>query len=219
MCKWPGIYVIGLTGGIASGKSTVSGMLAGLGAAIIDADRLTREVQSPGSEGLREIEEAFGGEVILPDGSLNRRRLGQIIFHDKDSLELLDSIVHPRVIERTREILRQMQTAAKEDGRVHIAVVDAPLLLEAGVDKIVDEVWVVALPREEQAKRLMRREGYSRDEALSRIDSQMPLEEKEKRAEHIIDNRGTVLETREQVFTLWQSLERRLSAQSRINPA
>lgn len=219
MCKWPGIYVIGLTGGIASGKSTVSKMLSGFGAFVIDADRLTREAQSPRSEALLEIRGAFGDEVILPDGSLDRRRLGQIIFRDKDALKLLDSIVHPRVIRRTEEILRDLQAAAKKEGHVRVAVVDAPLLLEAGADRVADEVWVVSLPKEEQVRRLVEREGYSRDEALTRINSQMPLEEKEKRAHRIIDNSGTVQDTKEQVFTLWQSLERRLSCASRNNPA
>lgn len=219
MSRWPGIYVIGLTGGIASGKSTVSSILSSLGARIIDADRLTHEVQSPGSEGLLEIRKAFGDSVILSDGSLDRKKLSQIVFRDKEALERLDSIVHPRVMERVKEILRDMQEAAKRDGRVRVAVVDAPLLFEAGADRITDEVWVVALPREEQARRLMKREGYSLEEALTRIDSQMPLEEKKKRAHHIIDNRGSVQETKEQVFTLWRSLERRLCDVSRNSPA
>ncbi|MGI6632790.1 MAG: dephospho-CoA kinase [Bacillota bacterium] len=219
MSKWQGLYVIGLTGGIASGKSTVSSMLSELGAVIIDADRLTREVQSPSSGALEEIRTAFGDEVILPDGSLDRRKLAEVVFRDRDALELLGSIIHPRVIARTEELLREMQSAALEEGRVRIVVVDAPLLLEAGVDRITDEVWVVALCRDEQVRRLMKREGYTRDEALSRIDSQMPLEEKKKRADHIIDNSGSVQETKEQVFTLWQSLERRSSAGSRNSPA
>ena len=202
MSKWQGLYVIGLTGGIASGKSTVSSMLSELGAVIIDADRLTREVQSPSSGALEEIRTAFGDEVILPDGSLDRRKLAEVVFRDRDALELLGSIIHPRVIARTEELLREMQSAALEEGRVRIVVVDAPLLLEAGVDRITDEVWVVALCRDEQVRRLMKREGYTRDEALSRIDSQMPLEEKKKRADHIIDNSGSVQETKEQVFTL-----------------
>ncbi|HHY45272.1 MAG TPA: dephospho-CoA kinase [Firmicutes bacterium] len=217
--KWPGIYVIGLTGGIASGKSTVSETLRDLGARIIDADAITREIQAPGSDALREIREVFGDRVIAPDGTLDRRELGRIVFSSEGARRMLNSIIHPRVINRTKDILREMSESAAKEGPVPIAVVDAPLLLEAGADAVVDEVWVVALPREQQAERLMKREGYSAEEAFSRIDSQMPLEEKEKRADYVIDNSGTIEETREQVFTLWRSLERRLSSASRNNPA
>lgn len=217
--KWPGIYVIGLTGGIASGKSTVSETLREFGARIIDADTITREIQSPGSDALREIREMFGDRVIAPDGTLIRRELGRIVFSSEKARNTLNSIIHPRVIDRTKEILRDLSESAPREGPVPIAVVDAPLLLEAGVDAVVDEVWVVALPREQQAERLMKREGYSREEAFSRIDSQMPLEEKEKRADYVIDNSGTPEETREQVFALWSSLERRLSSAPRNDPA
>jgi len=204
--KWPGIRVVGLTGGIASGKSTVSEILAGLGAAIIDADVLSREVTMPGSEGLRRIRETFGDKVISPDGSLNRRKLGSIIFRDEDARKKLNSIVHPLVIERTEQELHRLQDEARKSGKPVVAVVDAPLLFEAGVDVICDEVWVVAVSRETQAERLMKREDYTLDEALSRIDAQMPLEEKEKRATHIIDNEGTPEETRERVLELWKRL-------------
>lgn len=204
--KWPGIRVIGLTGGIASGKSTVSEILAGLGAAIIDADVLSREVTMPGSEGLRRIRETFGDKVISPDGTLNRRKLGAIIFRDEDARNKLNSIVHPLVIERTEQELRCLQDEARKSGKLTVAVVDAPLLFEAGVDAICDEVWVVAVSRETQAERLMKREDYTLEEALSRIDAQMPLHEKEKRATHIIDNEGTTEETRERVLELWERL-------------
>jgi dephospho-CoA kinase len=206
--KWPGIRVIGLTGGIASGKSTVSEMLAGLGAAIIDADILSREVTMPGSEGLRRIREAFGDEVIAPNGNLDRRRLGRIIFHDTAARQRLNSIIHPLVIERTEQELRRVQEEARKSGKVAVAVVDAPLLFEAGVDSICDEVWVVAVTRKTQAERLIKREGYALDEALSRIEAQMPLAEKEKRATHIIDNEGTPDQTRERVLQLWERLFR-----------
>ncbi|HHX28068.1 MAG: dephospho-CoA kinase [Bacillota bacterium] len=213
------MYVIGLTGGIASGKSTVSEILRSLGATIIDADAITRELQSPGSEALREIQEAFGDDIILPDGTLDRRKLGRVVFSSERSRHILDSIIHPRVIGRTKEILKELAQSAPGKSPVAVAVVDAPLLLEAGADAVVDEVWVVALPRDQQAERLMKREGYSAEEAFSRIDSQMPLEEKEKRADRVIDNSGTPEETKEQVFTLWRSLERRLSSPSRNSPA
>ena len=161
----------------------------------------------------------FGDRVIGPDGTLDRRELGRIVFTSENARYVLNSIIHPRVIERTKEILRSLAESTPREGPVPIAVVDAPLLLEAGADEVVDEVWVVALNREQQAERLMKREGYSAEEAFLRIDSQMPLEEKEKRADRVIDNSGTPEETKEQVFTLWRSLERRLSSVSRNSPA
>lgn len=202
--KWPGIHVIGLTGGIASGKSTVSDVLAQLGAVIIDADRLSREVTLPGSGGLGQVRKAFGDAVITPNGGLDRHRLGSIIFHDEAARARLNSIIHPLVKKRTTQLLREAQDAARNERKVLVAVVDAPLLIEAGVDVLCDEVWVVAVSREEQARRLMKREGYTLVEALSRIDAQMPLDEKAKRATRIIDNRGTVGETRRQVLELWE---------------
>ncbi|MGE5579552.1 MAG: dephospho-CoA kinase [Bacillota bacterium] len=198
--------VIGLTGGIASGKSTVSEILAGLGAVIIDADVLSREVTMPGSQGLRRIREAFGDKVIATDGTLDRRKLGTIIFRDEASRQYLNSIIHPLVIQRTEQELRRLQEEARKSGKSIVAVVDAPLLIEAGVDVICDEVWVVAVSRETQAERLMKREGYTLGEALSRIDAQMPLSEKEKRATHIINNEGTRDQTRERVLHLWERL-------------
>lgn len=207
--KWPGIYVIGLTGGIASGKSTVSDMLAQLGAIIIDADRVSREVTMPGSEGIRRIREAFGDGVVRPDGSLNRHQLARIVFHDDKARATVNSIVHPLVMERVRQFLKEQQDVAVSEGPERVAVVDAPLLFEAGADAVCDEVWVVAISREDQAERLMKREGYTLEDALSRIDAQMSLEEKGRRATHIIDNRGAVEETRNRVLGLWKDLAKR----------
>lgn len=209
--KWPGIYVVGLTGGIASGKSTVSRMLSEQGAAIIDADRLAREATRPGSEGLRRVRQAFGDRIVEPSGELDRRRLAALIFRDSAARAKIDSIIHPLVMERTRELLRELQDAAEREARPRIAIIDAPLLFEAGADALCDEVWVVSLCRHDQAGRLMKREGYNLEEALSRIDSQMPLAEKENRATAIIDNRGTIEETRKRVSVLWEDLLRRIN--------
>ncbi len=206
--KWPPLRVIGLTGGIASGKSTVSDMLADLGAAIIDADLLSREVTLPDSEGLLKVREAFGDVVLAPDGTLDRHKLGSIIFSDEAARQRLNSIIHPLVIEITEKRLRDLQVRARRQCRSLVAVIDAPLLIEAGVDAICDEVWVVAVSQEVQATRLMKREGYTLQEALSRILSQMPLSEKEKRATHIIHNEGTIESTRKQVLELWERASR-----------
>lgn len=155
---------------------------------------------------------------MAPDGGLDRRQLAAIIFRDENARAKLNSIIHPLVMQRVEELLREIQDTAKGEPRLRIAVVDAPLLFEAGADAICDEVWVVAVSREDQAERLMKREGYSLEEALSRIDAQMPLAEKEKRATRIIDNEGTVGETQRRVLGLWESLDRLASEKPFASP-
>ena len=209
--KRKGTYVIGLTGGIASGKSTVSRFLSRLGAVVIDVDIIAREVTSPGSLGLRRIIEAFGQEFLFPDGSLDRKKLAQLVFHDKGALKLLNSIVHPLVMERVEDILEALSRKSQIEGVKTVVVLDAPLLLEAGADRLVDEVWVVSVDEKTQMERLMKREGFSREEALSRIRSQMPQKEKEKRADRIIDNSKTPEETEKIVKAAWTDLKRKIS--------
>jgi len=209
MCKYPGLYVIGLTGGIASGKSTVSAILRDLGAVIIDADLLSRDATSKGSLGLAKIAEAFGEEVLSPDGSLDRKALGQVVFRNKEALSLLNSIVHPLVVKRTIDLLEDMSREAVKTGRKTLVVLDAPLLLEVGAETLVDEVWVVSLDLKTQVARLIEREGYTEEEALCRIRSQMPLEEKKKRADKIIDNSGSREETRRKLNLLWDEVKRK----------
>lgn len=211
-----GIYVIGLTGGIASGKSTVSNMLSKLGAVVVDADLIAKEVTSPGSLGLQKLVDAFGKEILFPDGSLNRKKLAEIVFHDKDVLTLLNSIVHPLVLERIVTILDNLKRRAEEDGATKIVVLDAPLLLEVGAEKLVDEVWVVSVDLESQVRRLMRREGFTREQAFSRINAQMPLAEKKRYADEIIDNNGTLEETEKRVKELWLGLRRKMEMRERI---
>jgi len=211
-----GIYVIGLTGGIASGKSTVSNMLSKLGAVVLDADLIAKEVTSPGSSGLQKLVDAFGKEILLPDGSLNRKKLAEIVFHDKDALRLLNSIVHPLVLQRIVTILDNLKRRAEEDGATKIVVLDAPLLLEVGAEKLADEVWVVSVDLECQVRRLMRREGFTREEAFSRINAQMPLSEKKRYADEVIDNNGTPEETEKRVKELWLGLRRKMEMRQRI---
>jgi len=207
--RTPGVYVIGLTGGIASGKSTVSRMLSELGAVIIDADRIAHEVTAPGSPGLEMVRRAFGEDIVRSDGSLDRHRLGNLIFRDDALREKLNAIVHPLVMRRVEERLRELQDESAADGKTRIAVVDAPLLFEAGADALCDETWVVSLDRDSQAERLMKREGYTLDEAMSRINAQMPLDEKEKRATFIIDNHGSIEDTRLRVLELFEMAKKR----------
>lgn len=192
--------VIGLTGGIASGKSTVSRVLKKQGAKIIDADIIARDIVQPGCPALAEIEEAFGKEALLPDGGLDRAYLGKKVFQNKSLRNVLNCITHPKIREQIIEELKKIERESPEA----IAVVDAPLLIEAGLFDMVDEVWLVALPEEMQVIRLMNRDELSQEEAKRRIGSQMSLAEKQKYAKHIIDTSGSIDDTVKQVVKLWK---------------
>lgn len=192
--------VIGLTGGIASGKSTVSAILTDLGVPIIDADQVSREIVEPGEAAYNEIRQVFGEDVIAADGNLDRVMLGQLVFNDQSLRKKLNHITHPRVNERFQEKMKELE------GKAEIVVWDVALLFESGMYQHVDEVWLVWVDVETQVCRLMERNGYSREEALARMRSQMPLEEKMKRADRLIDNRGTVEETRSTVTRFYKQL-------------
>lgn len=189
--------VIGLTGGIASGKSTVSNMLRTIGWPIIDADLIAHQIVEPGSRGLSMIVERFGAEILQPDGSLNRRRLGQLVFNDAHALQDLNAIEHPLIIETIDQ-----QLASFKKQQVPVVVLDVPLLFEVGLDQECDLVVVVAVDPSTELKRLMERNHYSKAEAQSRIAAQMPLTEKKRRADVVIDNSGTLEQTRAQVALL-----------------
>lgn len=190
---------IALTGGIASGKSTVADMFAELGAVIIDSDVLAREVVEPGTPGLAEIVERFGPDILTGDGELNRPALGEIIFTDDEARKDLNAITHPRVRQRAVEL----EESAPE-GALIIQVI--PLLIEANLVDGFDEVIVVDLPEELQLQRLMERNGFSRDEALSRIQAQASRAERLAVATHVIDNSQPLELTRAQVRLLHQQL-------------
>jgi dephospho-CoA kinase len=195
------MLVIGLTGGIGSGKSTVSNMLRELGAVIIDADVIARQVVRPGEPAWQELQERFGREIIRPDGSLDRRRLGEIAFHNSQALQDLNRITHPRIRERIIERIDQLRQM-----NVRVVVVDAPLLLEAGLTDIVDQVWVVDVDHETLVKRVQLREGFTAEQVEARLQAQMASEEKRRRADVVIDNRGNVGQTQEQVLQLWHKI-------------
>lgn len=189
-------YTIGLTGNIATGKSLVGQMLAELGADHIDADHLAHEVMAPGTPASRAIAAAFGREVLLPDQTIDRRQLGQIVFSDPDALARLEQIVHPGVIARTRQLI--------EASRAPVVVIEAIKLIESGmVRRLCDALWVVTAPRRVQVERLMAFRGLSRREALLRIDAQPPQELKTSRADVVIDNGGALEATRRQVERAW----------------
>jgi dephospho-CoA kinase len=194
--------VIGLTGGIASGKSTVSRYLRERGAVIIDADTLAKELVAQGTPAWQEIVAFFGSQVLDEAGNIDRKRLAQIIFADPQARSKLNSIVHPKVIETTKKRIREL----KDNDNVPLIVVDAPLLIEAGMTDLVDEVWVVAVPVQEQLNRLVFRDKLSKEEAIKRIYSQMPLAEKLTYADRIIDNSGSMEETLKLLDSLWKEI-------------
>ncbi len=190
--------VLGLTGGMGSGKSTVSRMFAELGADIVDADQLAREVVEPGKPALDEIVKEFGREVLSPDGRLDRARMADLIFHDATARERLNAITHPRIRERMWE------EVAARSVRPGVLILDIPLLYENGPRGLVEAVIVVWVDRETQLRRLMERVALNREEALRRIETQLSLDGKRDRADHVIDNTGTLDDTRRRVQALYE---------------
>jgi dephospho-CoA kinase len=194
--------IVGLTGGIATGKSTVTQMLRELGAYVVDADVWARRVVEPGSDGLREIVQSFGQTVLKADGSLDRAALANIVFHDASARERLNAITHPRVRAGMKEETERYQAAHPGEP----VVWDVPLLFEGETRRLVDRTILVYTDETTQLARLMARNGYSEEEAVARIRSQMPIEEKRTLADYVIDNTGTLDYTREQVERVWNSI-------------
>ena len=195
--------VIGLTGSIATGKSTVSKLLARLGAVIIDADKVAREIVQTGEQALEEIVEYYGEDILLEDGSLDRKKLGKIVFNDPEKLEKLNEITHPKIIQRILDRVHRISN--KYDGAV--IVIDAALLIEMNFQRYVDEVWVVTLSKEMQINRLMKRDQIKAKEAQNRIEAQMSSEEKSKYADEIIDNSGNLEELEKDIMKLWRRIK------------
>jgi dephospho-CoA kinase len=190
--------IIGLTGGIASGKSTVAGTLERLGGVVIDADRLAREVVAPGEPAYWAIVAEFGEAILGPDRTIDRGTLGKLVFADHDARRRLERITHPAIARRAEQQLAALRAAGTA-----VVFYMAPLLIEAGATSRVDEIWVVYIDRETQIARLLERDGISRTEALQRLDSQMAMEEKRTYGKVVIDNRGTPEETERQVREIW----------------
>lgn len=195
------MLTVGLTGGIASGKSTVSRLLRERGAPIVDADQIVHQLQAPGSPLLFEIAQAFGQELIRPDGSLDRPRLGSIIFADPAKRQQLEGIVHPPV---RAEIWAQVERHRQEGA--HAVILDIPLLIEGGWQERLDRLWLVWVDAETQINRLMARDSLDRERALARINAQMALDEKRRYADLVIDNTGSLQATEAQVDRAWRSL-------------
>lgn len=200
---WPeSVRVIGLTGGIASGKSTVSKMLRELGAPIIDADVLAREVVAPGSSGLEEVGRRFPG-VVREDGTLDRAALGERVFASETERKALEAILHPRIQQLSVEKARALAASG-----ARVIVYEAPLIFENRIDERLDGTILVVAPPELQFERLVARDGLSPERARARIRAQMPLAEKRACATWVIDNAGPLAETRDQVEALWAHLLR-----------
>jgi len=193
------IRVIGLTGGIASGKSTVASFFEKRGVPVIDADQLARAAVLPGSPALHCIVAAFGNEVLAADGSLDRKRLGTLVFTTETKRRKLEEILHPEI----RRLAEAGIVQAIAGGH-RLLLYMAPLLIEAGAVDRVDEIWVVTVRPDVQLERLMRRDGIGRDAALSIIASQMPLSEKERYGKVVIDNSGTAEQTRLILEEIWE---------------
>ena len=177
------MILIGLTGGVATGKSTVAKMFKKCGAIVIDADELARDVVLPGTPAWREIVKVFGRDILNPDRSINRQAIGAIVFRNKAKRRKLEQIIHPRV---AREQRRRTRAAAKKDPHA-VVIYDVPLLFEAGIDKRVNKTIVVTADQETQIARLRTRNGFTRTEAIRRIKSQLPLAKKVARADYVLD--------------------------------
>jgi len=193
--------VIGLTGGIGSGKSTVSQFLAELGAVIVDADRVGHEAFKPDTDVWREVVAAFGRQILTTNGDVDREKLGETVFANPESLLRLNQITHPRTYEMVKAQLEEYRRQG-----VSVVVLEAPLLIEAGWSSLVDEVWVTVAPESTVLRRLKERAGLSEQQSLARIHSQLPSEERIKHADVVIDNDCSLNELRVKVKRLWQGL-------------
>jgi dephospho-CoA kinase len=192
--------VIGLTGGIGSGKSTVAAMLTELGARVIDADRIGHEAYLPGTEGFARVVEAFGPRVVAADGTIDRRVLGGIVFADPTALARLNAIVHPLI---AAELARRM-AAAPSDVPL---VIEAAILIEAGWRPLVGRLWLVSVSRENAIARVTASRGLTRAEVTRRIEAQMPDAERRRHADLVIENDGTLAELRARVEAAWRTLQ------------
>jgi dephospho-CoA kinase len=190
---------IGLTGGIASGKSTVSAMLVRRGAILVDADQIAREVVAPGSPTLAKVVQHFGQAVLFPDGSLNRKELGEIVFADTEARKQLEALLHPSI----RALMTERMEFSQKRYPDKLVVVDVPLLFESGLEAMFMEVMVVYVPRELQLNRLVCRDGLTLEQAEKRLAAQMSIELKKDRADIVIDNRGTLEDTEHLISEFW----------------
>lgn len=196
--------IVGLTGGIATGKSLVSNELKRLGAHIIDADIVAREIVEPGKPAYGEIVREFGRSILKEDGTLDRKGLGRIVFSDKEALEKLNAITHPRIKERIAQEALEIGKGYEDP----VIVVDIALLIELGMHTAMSSVIVVYSPEDEQIRRMLQRDGLTEQDARDRLKAQMPIKEKLKYADHIIENTGTVESALARTREVWEEIMR-----------
>ncbi len=198
------MLIVGLTGGIASGKTTVAQVMKEEGATLIDADQIARELVQPHRPAWDELVRSFGREILLEDGSIDRKKLAERVFADPDQRKRLNQILHPMI---TEEIERRIREIGQKDPEA-IAVIDAPLLIEVGYHRKVDKLIVVISTQTEQIERLKVRDGINSEEALKILHSQMPIEEKAKLADFVIRNEGSVAEIRKTTKEVFQEIKK-----------
>lgn len=195
--------VIGLTGGIATGKSTVSEILSKLSAEIIDADKIGHQIYLPNTEAWKDIIAAFGEDILLPDKTVNRPKLGGIVFNDKTALKKLNQIVHPRMYKKFEE---EIEIKRKKNKNKGVVVLDAAILIEANWLPLVDQVWVVVADQDTVIDRLCSRNGFTKEHARSRISSQLSDEERRKYADVVIENNGTMAGVEQRIHEAWKRI-------------
>lgn len=199
------VYVVGITGGIGCGKSMAAAYLAELGAIHIDADGISRALTARDGAALEQIRRIFGGSVFSEDGSLNRRALGDLVFSDPAAKRALEGVIHPLV---QRIAMDKIEESGKNGARV--AVLNVPLLFETGMDVLCDETWTLTAPADVQLARVMERDGLTREQAISRIESQMAMEDRNARATRVINSDRPIEKTRSELNQLYQQLIRRI---------
>lgn len=193
--------VIGLTGVIGSGKSTVASLLAELGAVVIDADKLGHEAFQPGTEAWREVVAAFGRQVLSPGGDIDRTKLGEIVFNNPEALAQLNRIMHPRIYNTVKALIDEYRHQ-----KVAVVVLEAPLLIEAEWASLVEDIWVTIAPRAKVLKRIRNQRGLTHKETMARIHSQLPVKELLKHADAVIHNESGLEELKNRVNELWTGL-------------
>jgi dephospho-CoA kinase len=205
------MLTIGLTGGIGSGKSTVSRILGELGAPIIDADKVGHSIYAPDGPAYTEVIGAFGRGILAADGTIERSKLGPIVFSDPGALKRLNSIVHPKMFARMREMIQELRAGGEQNP----VVVEAAILIEANWQPLFDEIWLVAASKERVVERIERDRGLKPEQIEARISAQLPDDERRKYSTLVITNDGTIEELRGQVTLFWQSARARNYARSR----
>jgi dephospho-CoA kinase len=196
------MITIGLTGGIGTGKTTAARILAELGAPVIDADQVGHALYRPGEIAYREVVDAFGKDILAADGTIDRRRLGALVFADPHALRRLNAILHPKILEH----LRKMISAMRERGERRPIVIEAAVLIEAGWEGLCQEVWLVTAPQEQVLSRVERDRGMRPEQIRLRVQAQLPEDERRRHAAIVIENDGTPEQLREKMIALWHAV-------------